>query len=125
MLDENLNLWFIECNASPVFQGTTSEKLIFQTTLLRDAWEIENSYLQSRVKRLNKFTIDLKKVNQTVFTQDEWDKMRTDLVKINRNYIDEEFKIKKKNSFTKIIDFSLNGPERFFDLFPKKCFTNI
>jgi len=94
MLDENLNLWFIECNASPVFQGTTSEKLIFQTTLLRDAWEIENSYLQSRIKRLNKFTTDLKKVNQTVFTQDEWDKMRTDLVKINRNYIDVEFKIK-------------------------------
>jgi hypothetical protein len=69
MLDESLNLWFIQCNASPVFQGTTSEKLIFQTTLLRDALEIENSYLQPRIKH-NKFSNDLMKVNQTVFTQD-------------------------------------------------------
>jgi len=29
MLDENLNLWFLECNASPVYQGTTPEKFIF------------------------------------------------------------------------------------------------
>jgi hypothetical protein len=63
MLDKNLNLCFIECNASPVFQRTTSEKLIFQSILLRDAWEIENSYFQSRVKRLHKFTSNLKKVN--------------------------------------------------------------
>ena len=51
--------------------------------------------------------------------------MRTDLQKINRNYIDEEFKVKKGNSFQKIIDYSLNGPARFFNLFPKKCFANI
>ena len=29
MLDDDLNLWFIECNASPVFQGTCPAKEIF------------------------------------------------------------------------------------------------
>jgi len=36
VMDDKLNLWFIESNASPVFQGTSPAKLLFQTTLLRD-----------------------------------------------------------------------------------------
>lgn len=26
VMDDKLNLWFIECNASPVLQGTSEEK---------------------------------------------------------------------------------------------------
>lgn len=29
LLDSKLNLWFIECNASPVIQGTSEEKAKF------------------------------------------------------------------------------------------------
>jgi len=50
-----LNLWFVECNPSPVYEGTTPEKFIFQTNLLKDAFEIENNLLQSRIKRISDF----------------------------------------------------------------------
>ena len=41
IMDDQLNLWYIECNPSPVYEGTTPEKFIFQTNMLRDAFEIE------------------------------------------------------------------------------------
>lgn len=40
MLDENLNLWFIECNSSPQFIGTTGKKNRKIQKMLKDLFEI-------------------------------------------------------------------------------------
>ena len=51
--------------------------------------------------------------------------MKNELIKINKNYLESEFKIPHDNTFKKIMDFNLKGKKRFFNLFPKKCFKNL
>lgn len=115
VIDENLNLWFIESNASPVFQGTSEEKEIFQSTMLKDMFDIEYSYLRSRVKRAVKFFKDPK--NKKLSKAKRVSKFR----KLNKNYLEKEFEI-PKNSFSKIVDLNLKGDDAFANLVKRKCF---
>ena len=64
-------------------------------------------------------------MNQTEFTQDEYEVMKKDFIKINKNYLELEYQNKKDSSFTKILDYSLKGKKRFHGLFPDDCFENI
>ncbi|RZM27129.1 MAG: hypothetical protein EOO88_14520, partial [Pedobacter sp.] len=72
MLDSDLNLWFIECNTSPVLKGTSDEKERFVSKMLRDQFEIVIGLLRSRMKRVlvfvNQITAELKVVGATYDT---------------------------------------------------------
>ena len=116
VIDENLKLWFIESNASPVFQGTSKEKEIFQSTMLKDMFEIEYAYLRSRVKRISSFVKSLKgkKLGKAVITKK--------FKKMNRNTLEKGFEIPAKSSFSKIIDLNLKGNDAFDNLIDRKCF---
>ena len=52
MLDENLNLWFIESNSAPMLVGGSEEKERFVTKMLKDQSEIITGLLRSRMKRV-------------------------------------------------------------------------
>jgi len=54
LLDDDLKLWFIECNASPQLIGTSEHKTLFLSTMLGDMFEIQFAYLRSRMKRVHK-----------------------------------------------------------------------
>ena len=55
MLDDSLNLWFIECNSSPQLIGTNQLKTDVLTKMLKDMFEIQYGLLRSRMKRVHKF----------------------------------------------------------------------
>lgn len=122
ILDENLNLWFIECNASPVYQGTSVEKEIFQKTMLKDMFEIQFAYLRSRYQRIRKWgkkANEAKKKNDTIVN----DGLREEFKVINRNKLEPEFKIKNNNTFTKIIDLTENDKKKAYNnMFDEDCF---
>lgn len=129
ILDDELNLWFIECNASPVFQGTSVEKEIFQTRMLRDMFNIEYSYLRSRVKRLKNWS---KKYHENRIAGNSSindEEFRKEFRDINRNRLDYGYadsKELKNNTFTKIIDMSLgsNSKDAFNNMFENDCFED-
>lgn len=129
LLDDDLNLWFIECNASPVFQGTSAEKEIFQTRMLKDMFNIEYAYLRSRVKRLKNWAKkyhEAKFVNGSSVNDEEF---KQDFNKINRNKLEFNFadlKELKNNTFTKIIDMNLGkgSKEAFHNMFELDCFED-
>ena len=117
MLDDKLNLWFLECNGSPVFQGTSKEKEIFQTTMLKDAFEIESKLLKSRFNRTSIFIDSLR--NKTHLN---WTDANEIFESKNKNHLSKHYKIRKNNTFSKIIDFNLKGKKIFSNLFETECF---
>jgi len=120
MLDDKLNLWFIECNASPQLIGTSTEKTAFLTKMLHDIFEIEFAYLRSRTKRVQKF---IHEFQMKMLSGDDVDlqEMRERFSNINKNYLEPEFQISPDSSFKKIMDLSLKGTERYFGLIEEEC----
>lgn len=124
ILDQDLNLWFLECNASPVMQGTSVEKEIFQSTLLKDMFNIEYSLLRSRFKRIKALEneIEIARNSSADFNITSY---REKFLEAEKNYLDPEFPFDANSSFSKIIDLNLKGKAAFVDMFPDKCFDDF
>lgn len=126
MLDDELNLWFIECNIGPVIKASNEEKGKFLQQLLTDAFEIVTAQLRSRMKRVIRFVNELtaKEVKMNTFSEitipnfSEKKKAFDDLL---RNRVEDEFKIKPDNSWIKIVDETLEGTARYNGMFPTEC----
>lgn len=129
ILDEELNLWFIECNASPVFQGTSPEKEVFQTRMLRDMFNIEYAYLRSRVKRLRNWAKKYHEAKITSSSNSTDEDFKQEFHKINKNKLEfnyADLKELKNNTFTKIIDMGIGkaSKEAFHNMFETDCFED-
>jgi tubulin polyglutamylase TTLL1 len=120
LLDDNLNLWFIECNASPQLIGTSDEKTKFLVRMLTDMFEIQYAYLRSRFKRIQEFMSSL---HNQVSSRRKIDRreIRNQFAIINRNKLEPQFKISENNSFTLIMDKSLSGADAYFGHVTQEC----
>jgi len=128
MLDENLNLWFIECNSGPVLSGATEEKGKFVSKMLTDQYEIVFGMLRSRTKRIIAFVNSIIRNNEIerlpfgdVGIKD-LEKKREHFKEITKNYVEPEFEPSPGNGFSKIYDGNLSGEDRYAGLIPKECF---
>jgi hypothetical protein len=120
MLDEELNLWFIECNSSPQLIGTNDYKTTFLIQMLTDIFEIQYNLYRSRMKRVLQV---LKKINREslehgVADYNEW---RDEYVEASKNRFEPEYEISSGNSFKIIMDLNLDGPEAYFGHIPAEC----
>ena len=120
LLDDKLNLWFIECNASPQLIGTSELKTQFLTNMLTDIFDIQFAYLRSRMKRIHKFLERFFKETEGVSNID-WDSWRQDFIEINKNKLDPAFKLRDNLTFTLIMDNSKPGPDGYFGLIDPDC----
>lgn len=120
ILDEDLNLWFIECNASPQLIGTNEEKTIFLTTMLRDLFEIQYAYLRSRMARVQKFMAKFQ-ADSIAGKEMDLDAYRKEFSQINRNYLEPNFPISPNSSFTLIMDKNLKGTDAYFGHLAQEC----
>ncbi len=122
MLDDNLNLWFIECNASPQLIGTSPEKENFLTTMLIDMFEIQLAYFRSRMRRV--FTI-IDQVNYDLdnYFRTDLEKRRKEFAAANKNFIDSYYDdaIKPQNTFIPIIDRNRPIKDTYFGLITDEC----
>jgi len=118
MLDDELNLWLIEVNASPVLSGTSDQKFEFMKKMLTDIMNIQFSYLRSRVKRVYKFIRDNEKDimagTNLPYYKDQFDKL-------NQNYLEPEYAIDKNSSFRLILDMNLPGKSAYLGNIEDKC----
>jgi len=125
--DENLNLWFLECNTSPVLKGTSVEKEKFLVKMLKDHYEIIFGLLRSRMKRLirfiNSITGQIRAANQNFdsIMEKNVDNLRRQFKIITKNRFEPEFMPGPENGFYKIIDENLNGTARYAGLIAEDC----
>ena len=120
VLDESLNLWFIECNASPQLIGTNEKKTNFLSKMLSDLFHIQYAYLRGRMKRIHLFMRKLS--TMTVHEREQnWKELKREFAEINKNKLEPEYPLPEDNSFTLIVDKSLSGPDAYFGLLEPDC----
>jgi len=127
MLDEDLNLWFIEANALPGLAEWTPDFTKFDGQMLRDEFDIIFRLLRSRMKRVFNFVNDL--INEGGAKRIAEDKVEIDNLaenieafkKISMNYFEPEYEPTDDNSWHKIIDENHQGVERYAGLISEEC----
>jgi cytochrome P450 len=116
MMDENLDLWFIEANARPLVEGWTPERNNYFNQMLVDSFEIVFGLLRSRTKRVINY------VNYLTQMTDAWgykdggievsnlDQRRAEFRELSKNRFEPEFEPSARNGFQKIIDENYANP---------------
>ena len=127
MLDENLNLWFIEANSGPALDGYSKPMEKFILKMLKDNFEIAHALLKSRMKRIVNYVNSLvengsAKVNAEgeLEIQDVIHKQIT-FEGLSKNYFEEEFMPSPTNGFVKIIDANERGVDMYQGLISQEC----
>jgi hypothetical protein len=120
MLDDKLNLWFIECNSSPQLIGTNELKTNFLVKMLNSLFEIQHNFYRSRMKRVLNLIKKINKEGEETGKVDyeQWRDEYKDAVK---NILEPEYQISEHNSFKLILDQNLPGPEAYFGHLAPEC----
>jgi len=123
MLDDQLNLWFIECNSSPQLIGTNPYKTQFLITMLTDLFEIQYGLYRSRMRRVLKV---LNRINLEVQTSGSVDYQRFRGVYNNAliNRFEPEYEPRPQNSFKILMDLNVKGPDAYFGHLQPECAMN-
>ena len=122
VLDENLNLWFIECNASPQLVASNDRKRTFLVKMLTDLFEIQSAYYKSRMSRTFKFIEKMvSQINSSphAVVESKWKEEFDSNIDINK--LDSEFTLSPNNGFSLIIDKNIKGDGAYFGHLEKEC----
>jgi len=120
MLDDELNLWFIECNSSPQLIGTNDLKTKFLIKLLNDLFEIQYGLYRSRMKRVLEVLSKINKQGQEA-GQVDYSLWREEYAQAVKNRFEPEYNITEDNSFKLIMDLNKPGPEAYFGHLEPEC----
>ena len=127
MLDEDMNLWFIEANDGPAFDGYSIPMEKFIIKMLQDHFEIIHGLLKSRMKRVINYVNKITDNGEAVMTSEGKVRIKdlkrkiVEFEEISKNYFDEEFLPKPTNGFSKIIDGNYKGVEMYQGYITKEC----
>lgn len=120
LLDENLNLWFIECNASPQLMGTNEEKTNEMTTMLANMFEVQYAYLRSRMKRIQAF---MAKIHSMILSGSDLDyrDLKKEFQELNKNKLEPELNLRQDMSWVKVMDKNYEGEKAYMNLIEPDC----
>jgi len=120
MLDDKLNMWFIECNSSPQLIGTNDYKTNFLIKMLTDLFEIQYGYYRSRMKRVLK-VINQMNAEALETGQSDHKAWKGQFKEAMRNRFEDEYRPSKNSSFELIMDLNLKGSKAYFGNIPDEC----
>lgn len=125
VMDDKLQLWFIEANTMPLIDGFTPESVEMMNTMLKDMFDIIFALLRARTKRIVNY------INQVIATKNkdvamnleepELSERRAEFAEISKNKFDSEFKVRANNTFHTIIDENDIGIGRYAGLLAEEC----
>jgi len=120
MMDDNLNLWFIEANSGPLIEGWDKKTRKFFDKLLGDAMEISVGLLQSRTKRIINYINELiaekdilSYTNEGLELKDLEERLK-EFKKISKNYFEPEFEPSPDNEFQPVVDENEKGTKKIY-----------
>jgi len=117
MLDDKMQLWYIECNPHPLIEGV---KPTIINRMLNDMFEIQFAIYRSRMQRV------LKVVESMMDSYEDdggvdFDFWRGEYKEAVKNRIDPQYEISKENTWMPIINENLEGAEKYFGLIKEDC----
>jgi len=130
MLDDNLDVWFIELNTMPLIKGWNDVTVRFFNNLLKDYFEIEHALLKSRMKRVIKYINSLTRrsgrwvVDVEGIEIPDLEDVREGFEKVTMNYFDDEYQVSAGNGFQLIVDhnYEMGDMRRYNDILSIDCF---
>ena len=125
MLDQDLNLWFIEANSGPALGGYSEPMEKFIVKMLQDHFEVISGLVKSRMKRVANFvnkiiSTGLVSAEEPVVIRNLEDKIKEFKV-ISSNYFEKEYEPSATNGFSKILDENYEGTQRYQGLLSQDC----
>jgi exonuclease VII small subunit len=120
MLDDKLNLWFIECNSSPQLIGTNELKTNFLVKMLNSLFEIQHNFYRSRMKRVLNLIKKINKEGEETGKVD-YELWRDEYKDAVKNVLEPEYQISEDNSFKLILDQNLPGEQAYFGHLNADC----
>jgi len=127
MMDDDLNVWFLEANSSPTLSGE-GERGDFITNMILDHFEVVFSILRSRMKRvvtfINQIIDDDKWCRNTPPGAPQWCDIKSDRAAFDwamKNRMEHDFSPRKENNFKKILDENIEGVARYNGVIPEQC----
>jgi hypothetical protein len=120
VIDDDLNLFIIEVNASPMIIGTAGRKTELLTNMMTGLFDIQYAYQFSRTKRALKY---LNENEEEIKNGKNVKKHIQKFDELYRNYLDPEFAgmIKEDNPWHLVYDANLEGKEKYQNLVDDKC----
>ena len=127
MLDEDLNLWFIEANAGPAFKGYSRPMEKFIVKMLQDHFEIVHGLLKSRMKRVVQYVNEIIDDGETGITQAggviiaDLNQKRQEFQELIKNKFEDEYEPSESNGFSKIVDAHYTGAKMYQGYISEEC----
>jgi len=113
MLDTDLNLWFIEANSGPAFDGYSKPMAKFIIKMLQDHFKVVHGLLKSRISRIIGYVNGLteaglvgKEASGDVKI-DNLERRRKEFSILARNYFEKDYEPGVDNGFSKFLDDNL------------------
>ena len=127
MLDDQMNLWFIEANIYPSFIEYSKKESQVLNGMLRDHFEIVQGLLKSRTKRIINYINFLTKegkgwVDGNGISFDDFKLRSKEFKEISKNYFEPEFEPSPTNGFELVANENLDDIGRYAGLIPTECF---
>jgi len=120
MLDDQLNLWFIECNASPQLIGTNELKTNFLVTMLKDLFGIQYGLYRSRMKRVLDVIAKMKEEAAELGSVN-YDYWRWEYNQASINRFEPEYEPRSDSTFKLIMDENLDGAAAYMGHLAPEC----
>jgi len=122
MLDEDLQLWYIECNPNPLLDGVKPQ---FIEKMLVDFFEIQFAFYKSRMQRVMKvlekmMTASEKNNNGEKIDYSFW---RKEYQAASKNRLEPDYQISKDNTWLPIIDENLSGANGYYGHLSDECLS--
>lgn len=123
IMDDKMESYIIEVNASPMQVGTSKEKTALMKSLNEGVVKITLAYLRSRVKRSIEF---IRKHAQDIKKGKNLKKLSKEFRAINKNYLEPEYKGELEGlTWERVVDENLEGPERYGGLIDEECIETM
>jgi len=127
LLDQNLNLWFIEANSGPALGGYSQPMEKFIAKMIGDHFQVVMGLIRSRAKRVVNYVnkviesdLAVEGKDDKVFIKDLKQRI-AEFKTVSRNYFEKEFEPSADNGFQKIVDDNLYGTSRYQGLIDEDC----
>jgi len=127
MLDEDLNLWFIELNSGPAIGGYSVPMEKFIVKMVQDHFEVVNGLLKSRMKRI--VTYINKLIDERQAYLDEEGQVvvpaaaKVVFREISKNHFEIEYEPSASNGFSLIVDRNHDNFYQYMNIIDKNCFS--
>ena len=122
VMDENLNLWYIETNTMPLVDGFTAHSTQLFNQMLIDTFDIVQNLAKSRMKRVVLYINELLRQYEDGAVPNI-EARREEFRKLTMNRFEPEFMPRENNTFYQIMDENLQGKDMYMGLIDQECLT--